>query len=423
MRILFLTHRTPYPPDKGEKIRAFHELKHQCAHHEVDLFCLADAADELRHADQLKQFCRSVSITVTGKIGRLLRGGRSFVCGRPISFGHFECPELQRAVAEALSRQNYDLIFVNCSSMAQYVPASCRIPMVVDFVDADSNKFFQYAAASGAPLSWLYASEGRRVAEAERQISARAELSLVVTANDAAELGQGKCSTAKVKVVPMGVELPAVTAESETLIAQHQPFVVFLGTMSYRPNADAAAYFAEEIYPLVRRHTPQLKFVIAGRGAGRSVRNLQRIPGVIVTGEVPNAFAYFRASQVSVAPFRISQGFQSKIAESLAVGTPVVASRRAASAIGLSEKEGLFVAEGAAEFAGKICELMNDARLRSALRSNAPSVQEKLRWSSRLNCLDAWLRQAAGQQIEEAEASVRPGYVPAHDEHANVACS
>jgi polysaccharide biosynthesis protein PslH len=410
MRILFLTHRLPYPPDKGEKIRAFHELKYLAARHEVDLFCLADSADEIaNHAAYLQNTCRRVHVVALNKWLRLVWALWSSLLGRSFSFGYFRSSKFRRAVRHAVRTNRYDLVFVNCSSMAQYVSQPALAPLIVDFVDADSNKFRQYAERSSSlPLRVFYRHEAKRVAAMERSIGRLADLSLVITSNDAEELGASVWSGSEIRVLSAGIEVPP-QLEDDPAVKQLQPFVLFLGTMSYWPNADAAAHFARDIFPLVRKLNPDLRFVIAGRNPGKQVRELACLPGVTVVGSVPEPFQYFRAATVSVAPFRISQGFQFKVAESLAVGTPVVSSARAASAIGLTEKEGLFTADGISEFAKRVVEVVADCRLRQALKERAPAVCKQLSWDSKLRDLSLYLEEVIGAATA-SESSTLAGY-------------
>lgn len=395
MRILFLTHRLPYPPDKGERIRAFHELRYLAARHEVDLFCLADSADEIaNHAPYLQSICRRVYVVALNKWRRLGWALWSSVLGRSFSFGYFRSSKFRRAVGRAVTTNRYDLVFVNCSSMAQYVSRPAPVPLIVDFVDADSNKFRQYAERSSSlPLRLFYRHEAKRVAAMERSIGRLADLSLVITSNDAEELGASVWSGSEIKVLGNGIEIPLGTQE-DCAVKLLQPFVLFLGTMNYSPNADAAAYFARDIFPLVRKLRPELKFVIAGRNPGKQVRDLARFPGVTVVGSVSEPFEYFRAAAVSVAPFRISQGFHNKIAESLAVGTPVVAFSRAASSIGLTQEEGLFTAVDTNDFARRVVGVVADCKLRQTLQERAPTVRKQLSWDSKLRDLSLYLEEA-----------------------------
>src|SRR5271165_5499990 len=400
MRILFLAHRIPYPPDKGEKIRAFHELRYLASRHQVDLFCFADSNSEPEDRQFIQGLCRDVYVEVLPKPLRFLGMARSLLAGGPLSFGFFYSRTFAKKVREALTRCKYDLVFVYSSSMGQYLPDPAPAPVVVDFVDADSHKFMQYAELSRPPRAWLYARESKTVAAAEHALGRIAKVSIAVTEHEANQLQVGAPTMFDVAVVANGVQVPDVPEERlNPGIRDLQPFAVFVGTMSYRPNSDAAVYFAREIFPLVRRRHPELKFVIVGRHPNSSVRRLRNIPGVIVTGWTPDVYQYFRHADVSVAPFRISQGFHTKIAESLAVGTPVVTTRRAMASIGLSEREGLFAADTIEQFAEKVSAVLQDPQLRRDLRIKAPAVRQRLGWDGPLRNLDELLAQAVNKSV------------------------
>jgi polysaccharide biosynthesis protein PslH len=312
-----------------------------------------------------------------------------------MSAAFFYSPRFARDVREALRARTYDLVFVYCSSMGRFIPHRATAPIVADFVDADSAKWSQYAHACRPPRSWLYEREARAVAASELDLGGRAVLSLTTTAHDARELCGPRVGRFPVHVMPNGVEVPETSGVSDcaSMVAL-KPFVVFLGTMSYRPNADAVVCFAREIFPLIRRTYPQLNFVIVGRDPNPRVRHLAKLPGVTVTGRVSDVFGYLRNADVSVAPFRISQGFHNKIAESLAVGTPVVTSERAAAGVGLSEEEGLFTAERPDQFAEKLDYLLGNTVLRSRLRNSAKTVRDLLGWETRLRKLENQITRA-----------------------------
>jgi glycosyltransferase involved in cell wall biosynthesis len=176
--------------------------------------------------------------------------------------------------------------------------------------------------------------------------------------------------------------------------------------MNYPPNSDAAVYFARDIFPLVRKTDPRLKFVIVGRDPNRRVRQLANIPGVVFVEVVPDAFQYFRNAHVTVAPFRISQGFHNKIAESLAVGTPVVTTSRAMAGIGLSEREGLFVADTPEDFAGTVSRVLRDPSLRQELRERAASVRQRLSWDIPLSKLEQLIVQVAAKSARPSRELV-----------------
>jgi sugar transferase (PEP-CTERM/EpsH1 system associated) len=394
MKILFLCHRLPYPPDKGERIRAFHELRYLAARHEVDLMCFADS-QEKEYESACRAMCRSVSVEVLGPTARLLRAAWAGLRGESMSAAFFYSPQFARKVRQILRLRTYDFVFIYCSSMGRFIPQSASTPIVADFVDADSAKWAQYARDCSPPRSWLFQRESRAVAGIELELGSRAVLSLTTTAHDAKELCGLDGGRFSIEVMPNGVEIPETAGSMDcSSIVGLKPFVVFVGTMNYMPNADAVVFFAREILPLIRRTYPQLNFVVVGRDPSRNIQRLAELPGVTVTGRVPDVYSYLRNAELSVAPFRISQGFHNKIAESLAVGTPVIASERAAAGIGLSEEEGLFTAETPEQFAEKLHYLLRNSGLRNDLRNSAATVRDLLSWETRLRRLEQLITQA-----------------------------
>jgi sugar transferase (PEP-CTERM/EpsH1 system associated) len=323
-----------------------------------------------------------------------------------MSFGFFRSRQFDEGVRAALRRCDYDVIFVYCSSMGPSVPHPAPAPLIVDFVDCDSQKFSQYAERSGFFRRWVYEREARTVADGERSLGRRAALSFAVTEHDARELTRGDGGFT-VEVVPNGVEVrDAPASQDQDESCEHKPFALFVGTMDYPPNSDAAAYFARDILPLVRKAHPNLKFVVVGRDPDRRVRDLANIPGVVVKGTVPDVFQYFRNAEVSVAPFRISQGFHNKIAESLAVGTPVITASRAMAGIGLGEREGLFVADTTGDFAAKVNAVLEDPYLRGELRNRAWSVRQLLSWDTRLCRLEQLMVQVVAKSVNPSRVLV-----------------
>jgi len=396
MQILYMTHRLPYPPDKGERIRAFYQLRHLTARHEVDLFCFADSRAHAENQRFLQGMCRNVYAEILGTPVRIQHAIGNLVTGRPMSFGFFRSQQFHREIRRALNRCSYDVIFVSCSSMGQYIAWPAPAPVVIDFVDADSHKFRQYAAGSSLFRRWLYTREARTVAVAEQSLGRQAAASIAISGRDARELGGGGPTGFPIEILPNGVHVPNVAdAEDQSEFREMKPFALFLGTMNYPPNSDAAVYFAREIFPLVRKTEPRLRFVIVGRDPDRRVRELAAIPGVLIKEAVPDAFRYFRNADVTVAPFRISQGFHNKIAESVAVGTPVVTTSRAMEGIGLSERDGLFVADSPDDFAQKVVLVLKDPGLRDRLRQKASSVQQRLSWDISLSKLEQLIVQVA----------------------------
>jgi sugar transferase (PEP-CTERM/EpsH1 system associated) len=395
MKILFLVHRIPFPPDKGEKIRAFHELKFLGARHTVDLYCFADSEEEARQQTGLREFCRRIYVETRSGIKKVAGAARSYLRREPLSCGFFFSRKFEAEIHRALATENYDVIFVYCSSMAQYVPWPLATPVVMDFVDIDSAKWSQYAKRSRPPLSWLYEREARTLAAYEEKWARVSSSTMVTTRQEAALLrGEG---IPPIEVVSNGVEIPAAReAAVPEAIRAFEPFALFVGTMDYLPNIDAVEFFAEEILPRIREHHPELSFLIVGRNPTKRVRKLAKKPGVIVTGTVPDVEVYLANCAAVVAPFRIAQGIQNKVLEGLAACKPIVSTSGPAAAIGAKHGETLLVADTAKDFASAVVALLEDPALCCRFSNGADFVRKNFSWHENLNHLEQLLLQAAG---------------------------
>jgi polysaccharide biosynthesis protein PslH len=335
VRILFLCHRVPYPPNKGEKTRAFYQLRAMATRHEVDVFSLADDPHDLAHREALAAFCNRLTVARLSPGLARLRALPYLFTRTPLTIPYFSSGQLRAAVREAMSQREYDRIFVYCSAMGQYVPCALssakvsmpglarRIPVVIDLVDMDSDKWAQYAAVTRFPLSALYQREARNLRAHERQLGMDADCLVVATEREAA-LARQIAPEARIHVVPVGVDATHFTPAA-TRAEGRSPRVIFTGDMSYFPNRDAAIFFARQVLPLIRRQVQDARFVIVGRNPGRRIEQLRSLPHVDVTGAVPDVRPWLAQATVAVAPLRIATGIQTKILEAMASGLPVIA--------------------------------------------------------------------------------------------------
>ncbi len=405
MKILYLAHRVPYPPDKGERIRAFHEIEFLAKRHAVDVFCPATSRAEIAQAAELQKWCHDVVVEQVG-LGEVgLRMTSALVRGDAISPARFYSKRLKDRINAALSSRGYDLAFVNCSSMAQYLPSPGPCPMIVDFVDADSAKWQQYAHQLRFPLSWIYRREARCLSALELQLVAASAASIVISDKEAKQLpGADK----PIHVVGNGAKAPDLNAPVSPEIEQLKPFVVFVGTMSYLPNIDAVKYFAQEIFPRLLSKHPALKFVIVGREPAREVRALSRLTGVHVTGEVADTGAYLTAAQVAVAPFQVSQGVHNKILEAIIARVPVVCSALAVEGLPSNLRRSVMLAGDATDFAQQVAKFLESESARAKYRDDAAQVCNDLLWDHVLEPLNDLIEQVAGSRRHESGSSIRP---------------
>ena len=407
MRILYLCHRIPYPPNKGEKIRAFHQIKALAARHEVDVFTLADDPGDLAHRDKLAQYCRRLTVTrVHPRLARL-KALPFLLTGTPMTLPYFHSPELAAAVRNALRTEKYDRIVVYCSAMAQYVEAAGTVPVVMDFVDVDSEKWIQYAGFSRFPLSAVYRREGRCLREYERKAAEKAE-GVVVSTEREAELLRQIAPAARIRAIPNGVDT-AYFDPAAVPCGRTSPGVVFTGDMGYFPNQDAAVFFARKVLPLIRHSLPETRFCIVGRNPNQEVLKLKEIEGVEVTGFVPDVRTYLAQAHVAVAPFSMAAGIQNKILEAMAFELPVVTTPRAAQGLIPAVAEVVEIGATAGELAARVTGLLRQPeRAHSTGVKGRQRVAEHYSWKRFAESMSGLLEAGPGKS-RTGERAALPG--------------
>jgi len=362
VRILFLCHRIPYPPDKGEKIRAFHQLRAMSSRHEVDVFTLAADPGELAHHDALAEHCRTLTVArIIPKLARM-RSIPYLLTRSPLTIPYFYSASLQARVLKAIATRTYDRVFVYCSAMAQYLPQTfSAAPIIVDLVDVDSDKWAQYGKATNFPFSMIYRREARCLRAYERAVCEQAA-GVVVTTEREAQLARLIAPASRVHVVPNGVDgkhFHLVDRNEAAGLAT----IVFTGDMSYFPNQQAVVFFARRVLPLTRREVPHARFVIVGRDPDREVQELGRLDGVEVTGSVPDVRPWLAQASVAVAPMTIAAGLQNKILEALSSGLPVVATTRAVQGLSAAVGASVHTGDSPEELAASVARLLLNPQL------------------------------------------------------------
>ncbi len=396
MRLLFLAHRVPYPPDKGDKIRAFHEIRGLAERgHEVHLFTLADDPADLAHAGALRRWCRSVTIERVAPWPARLRMLAALPTARSLSEANFWSPRLAAGVGRALAGGPPDALVVYCSSMMQYVPRALWPRTVVDLVDVDSAKWRQYRETAAPPMSLVYGLEAVRVRRLEDAIVAGAARTLLTTGREVELLGGAH--DGRLQALVNGVDLEAFSPGTLDLDAlppperawfddgEQAPRFVFTGAMDYRANVDAVCWFTAEAWPAVRAALPAARFLVVGRGPAPAVRALHGRDGVVVTGAVRDVRPYLLCATAFVAPLRVARGIQNKVLEAMACARPVVVSPAVRSCLEAATGNEVVTATDGPAFARALLDLAADAGRRETLgRAARAFVERHHRWETML---------------------------------------
>ncbi|MBO9623596.1 MAG: TIGR03087 family PEP-CTERM/XrtA system glycosyltransferase [Sphingomonas sp.] len=405
--ILFLAHRVPYPPDRGDKIRGFHILKRLAQHHRVHLVAFADDPRDLKEKKGLARYLGNRSIVWRSK-SQLKAGIEAIFSRRPLSLTAFDNVALRQSVENILARHRIDTIYVFSSQMAQYLPSKPRQRVIMDFVDMDSAKFAAYASASRGPMGWMLRREANLLLQHEKSVAARADASLFVSEAEA-ELFRSRSRADRVHVVENGIDIdyfdPGASFKRVDAIGS---LIVFTGQMDYRPNIEGVTWFAEAVFPQIREVHPDARFVIVGRNPTEAVKALTRHPGVMVTGEVADVRGWLASAAVVVAPLKLARGIQNKVLEGMAMARPVVVSEAAAQGI----DHGGTIEVGATEqgFAEAVTRLLSDRSAAAELGAAARrQVLAHYSWDAKLAALDEVLRLPLRPEKQERTArATRP---------------
>ncbi|WP_066650679.1 MULTISPECIES: TIGR03087 family PEP-CTERM/XrtA system glycosyltransferase [Sphingomonas] len=401
--VLFLAHRIPFPPDRGDKIRGFHMLRHLARGSRVHLIAFADTSNDLKRKGGLVPFTASRSIIFRSK-PQWIAALQALLWRRPVSLAAFESRVFAEAVQNVISRHSIDTIFVFSSQMAQYLPSSGRFRVVMDFCDMDSAKFAAYAQNARGPMRWMMQREANLLLQHDRGVAARAAASLFVSEAEAA-LFRERTKAERVHVVENGIDTAFFDpgAHFKRIETVAGSLIVFTGQMDYRPNVDAVRWFAETVLPHIQVKHPAARFVIVGRNPNEAVRALARLPGVIVTGEVPDVRGWLAAAHVVVAPLLLARGVQNKVLEAMAMARPLVAS--AAAAEGIDHGDTIRIGTTVGEMADQITALIEDPAKAHALGKAARAqVLKRYGWPARLAALDPILGRSFGPVRERMGA-------------------
>jgi polysaccharide biosynthesis protein PslH len=386
--ILFLPHRFPYPPDRGDKIRSWHILKGLAQLAPVHLATFVEDERDFSHIDTVKSLCASVYAEPRSRT-KAEAMALALATGKPASVAAFGSHKLQAKVDTLLNERSISCIFAFSGQMAQFVPIKREnVRFVMDFVDVDSAKFHTYADQTSGISAFANKFEGNRLAAFEKAVADRADLSLFVSEAEAALFrSHTHLSPMRVQALDNGIDLdrydPSLTFDRPE--PSDRPMIVFTGQMDYRPNIDAVTAFAKETMPIILQSIPNAVFAIVGRAPTDHVLALASQPGVIVTGEVADTRAWLAHAAVVVAPLKLARGVQNKVLEAMAMRKAVVASSAAAEGIRVTPGQGIIVADQPEDEAREVIALIHNVNRADLIAAAARQcIADGYSWDAQL---------------------------------------
>ena len=393
MRILCLTSRLPYPPHRGDRLRAFHIIEHLAAHHELSLASFIAHESEREHIAALEEHCRVSTVSLSPWRSAAAAAGNVWR-REPLQALYYRSRAMRQLVQEMVASTPFDAAYVHLFRMAPYVADHHRLYRVVDLTDVISKEISLSLPYRGLASRLLYRLEGPRIARYERHLAQGFEETWLISEADRRHLAAA-CPAANLQVVPNGVD----TGYFHPTGQNPEPYsLVMVGHMGVLHNIDAARNLAGEILPLVRRQLPDCRLYLVGADPVPEVQRLGRIPGVIVTGFVPDLNQTLNRAAVFVAPLRFAAGVQNKVLEAMAAGRPVVTTGVVNAGLGGTPGQDLLVADGSDAMAAEVVRLLRDGRLRDQVgRAGRDFVRQRYSWQHAVRRMAAIEQALAGK--------------------------
>jgi len=399
--ILYLAHRLPFPPNKGDKVRSYHFLKHLAGRYRVFLGTFVDDPLDWKHVKDVERLCAEMHIEALPTWKKRARSIGGLLQGQALTQGCYRSRHLREWAGEVIARQRITRAFVFSSPMAQYVLDVPAVRTFVDMVDMDSAKWAAYARRRPWPVSAVYKREATRLLAYEREIAARSEASIFVTREEATLFRDAAPEiAAKVATIGNGVDStyfsPSPSPASASPFASGERPIVFTGAMDYWPNVDAVSWFARDMLPQIRARDQSARFYIVGMNPATAVQALASDPAVVVTGRVDDVRPFLEHAGAIVAPLRVARGIQNKVLEAMAMAKAVVVTPTVAAGMTAAVGVELETASDASEFTEKVLGLLQDPERANRMGALGRSrVLRDYTWPASYARLDALLERDA----------------------------
>ncbi|MBU2894690.1 TIGR03087 family PEP-CTERM/XrtA system glycosyltransferase [Colwellia sp. D2M02] len=392
--LLFLCHRIPFPPNKGDKIRSFNILKKLSETYAIHLGCFIDDPFDKQYVDGLNKYCASVFHLDQNKTFSKIKGLSGFFTGKPITLPYYYDKRMAQWTSAIVAEHKIAKVFVYSSSMAQYCQESrySALERVIDFVDVDSDKWRQYAQKKQGVAKWFFNREYRLLAQVEDEICAEFSHSLFVSPDEAALFSarQPIALQKSVHGVLNGVDIdffdPQADFSAESPVPT-VPFISFTGAMDYWANVDAVLWFVKYVWPFIIAKNPQAIFCIVGGNPSSEVLALADQPGIVVTGRVHDIRPFIAKATCVVAPLQIARGIQNKVLEAMSLNKAIVVTTMAMEGINAKESSGVVISDEASVYAQACLKYLNDSAVNL---SNRQWIIDNFTWENTLQPLQQY---------------------------------
>ncbi len=388
--LLYLVHRIPYPPNKGDKIRSYNILRYLSQHYDIYLGTFIDNTDDSQYQDKVRSYCQQTHFEMIKPQLSKLKSLSGLVTGQALSIPYYASKSMQQWVDEVIEKNNIDTVLAFSSPMAQFVIAKNELHKVMDFIDIDSDKWRQYSGSHKGLMSWIYAREADYLFQYEQEVADKFAASTFVSDKEAEHfktLSHNRDNN--ISGVSNGIDFSYFdpTLAYEPIYPQDKKVLVFTGAMDYWANCDAVIWFAEAVFKKLYLLDNNYQFYIVGSNPSKAVQDLAQQSGIVVTGRVEDIRPYIAHAFIAIAPLRIARGIQNKVLEAMAMNKAVVATHNAMEGIIINDDIANCVAD-TAEGQMTIIDKLSKNNLADTLGQSLRTwVKNNYQWSSVLQPL------------------------------------
>lgn len=396
MKLLFTANRFPYPPYRGDKLKIFHLARILSQHHELHLITFLQDERDRQYLPELEKYFQNIHLIPLSKAQSYLNCLKAVFSPKPFQTHYFKSAAMAEAIFKLHQQAHFDAIHVQHLRMAQYWADINDIPRILDLPDAYSLYWKRRIKALSGIHKWFAGIEQKRVYRYE-QILKKYDLTLVCSKEDRNYLAT-EHQLKTIDILPNGVDTESFGGDGHNY-QQHQ-IILFTGNMDYAPNVDAVVYFSKEIFPTIRQHFPDTKFVIAGQ---RPVKKVLELAGaaIEVTGFVKDLSALYRQAAIVVAPLRFGAGTQNKVLEAMAMGVPVVSGTVGFEGLNIQSGEGVVLATSTETFTESCCQLLADHSLREKVgKTGKAKISENFAWPVIAEQLEVYFRKIISERTK-----------------------
>jgi len=393
--LLFLAHRIPYPPNKGDKIRSYHFLKHLTSKYNVHLGAFIDDPEDWQYTGKLDAICAQTFYLGLNRHLAKIKSLRGLLTGEALSLPYYKSQAMQDWVDSTIKTHSIKKVLIFSSVMAQFIHITHDVDMFVDFVDVDSDKWRQYAASKKGLGAWIYQRESSYLLNYEKRIAEQAKASFFVSEQEAGLFKNlAPEISEKVTHINNGVNTDYFSPEQPftTPYPANEDVIAFTGAMDYWANVDAVKWFAEDVFSHIAKNHPTLKFYIVGSRPTKEVAALAN-DNIVVTGAVNDVRPYLAHAKLAAAPLRIARGIQNKVLEAMAMGKYVIATSAAMEGIPYHESLDVAVGDEADVVIKQLEEFLQNNSAAIVSDNNRNFVKAMFSWEQNVNRLISLMQQ------------------------------